>query len=190
MMIHLISLWGVLWLGFSGPADTQETVARKTLERLRGLAGDWVGTLEWSGARTGGGRIKATYSVTGNGSAVIESLIMDGETDPSMTSVYHLDGSDLRMTHYCGAQNQPRLKASKIAEDGSVIQFSFVDATDLTAHPAHVSALEIRFLPDERLGLQFTFENNGKTSVERIDLERTRRGSLDGRGALEPLRQI
>jgi hypothetical protein len=49
--------------------------------------------------------------LTGNGSALVESLIMGGV--PTMTTVYHLDEADLRMTHYCGAKNQPRLKAAK-----------------------------------------------------------------------------
>jgi hypothetical protein len=63
------------------------------------LAGDWTGTFEWTGGRKDSGKMNATYYLTGNGSAVVENLTIGGL--PSMTSVYHLDGSDLRMTHYC-----------------------------------------------------------------------------------------
>jgi len=73
----------------------------------------------------------ATYHVTGNGSAVIEELIVDGK--PSMTSAYHLDKDDLRMTHYCAAANQPRLKASSIDLSKNLIRFDFVDITNLAS---------------------------------------------------------
>lgn len=149
--------------------------AEKILDRLRALPGAWEGTFEWSGARSGGGKIKATYSTTGNGSAVVENLIMGDETVPSMTSVYHMDGSDLRMTHYCAAQNQPRLRATEVGEN--VAKFSFVDATNLTGHPGHVEAFEIRFVAENRLVLEFTF-SGAKKSIEHIELTRIRqRGS-------------
>src|SRR5262245_26894912 len=113
-MHRLVSFFAAAWLGFAAAVSADETPSARVLERLRGLAGDWEGSLEWSGARTGTGRVKASYSTTGYGSAVVENLYMGDDALPSMTSVYHLDGSDLRMTHYCGARNQPRLKASRI----------------------------------------------------------------------------
>jgi hypothetical protein len=48
-----------------------------------------------------------------------------------MVTVYHQDGQDLRMTHYCSAKNQPRMKASSVSPDGNVVSFEFVDATNL-----------------------------------------------------------
>ena len=72
-------------------------MADDVFERMRGLAGEWEGTLEWSGARTGTGPVKATYSVTGNGSALVENLIMEGQTDPSMTK---------RQPDRCGARHR------------------------------------------------------------------------------------
>jgi hypothetical protein len=89
-----------------------------------------------------------------------------------MTSVYHLDGPDLRMTHFCGAGNQPRLKASRIDDAQGIVQFSFVDATNLVVQPAHVDAVEIRFVSADQLVVQFTFVGGGKTSTEHLDLQR------------------
>src|SRR5262245_9561195 len=158
----------LLVLGTAGAAEKPQTPAQRMLERMRNLVGEWEGTLEWTGARTGTGPLKASYTLTGYGSAIVENLISPESPIPSMTSVYHLDGSDLRMTHFCGAQNQPRLKATEIDEARGVVKFSFVDATGLTEHPGHVAAFEMRFLPDDRLELRFTFESGGKTSLERI----------------------
>lgn len=80
----------------SMPAFT-EGAGAAALAQLRGLAGEWEGSFEWIGARTATGTVNATYSETGNGSAVVENLAMDGV--PAMTSVYRLDGADLRATH-------------------------------------------------------------------------------------------
>jgi hypothetical protein len=55
------------------------------------------GSVEWSGARTEKGKMNATYYLTGAGSSVVENLTVNGTA--LMTSVYHLDGLDLRMTH-------------------------------------------------------------------------------------------
>ena len=177
-MTHLIWLASALWLTLVSPTGTT-TPASRAFERLRMLTGDWEGTSEWTGGRTGTGRMRASYSITGNGSAVVENLIPAGETVPAMTSIYHLDGADLRMTHYCAARNQPRLKAGRIANDGASVSFSFVDATGLDANPAHVSAVRLQMLPADHLQIQFTFEGGGKTSVETIELERGQARSRD-----------
>jgi hypothetical protein len=149
-------------------AETKENAA---LDKLRELNGDWQGTFTWSGARNGSGKMDAQYYTTGNGSAVVENLIHEGV--PSMTSVYHLDGEDLRLTHFCAAQNQPRLKATAIDPDGGQITFSLVDITNLRSPAAgHVDGLEVRFLAPDHTTLRFRFKGEGKESDELIDLRR------------------
>jgi len=148
------------------------TEAAAALAKIRALAGEWEGPFEWTGARTGGGTMHVSYYLTGYGSAVVENLSSGG--DPSMTTVYHLDGADLRMTHFCGAQNQPRLKASRIDLAQGVIDFSFVDITNLKSPDApHVYGCELRFLDADRITLTFLFESGpAQKSRERIDLKR------------------
>ena len=51
--------------------------ALKALEQIKSLVGDWEGTAEWTGARTGKYPMNASYYVTGNGSAVVENLISE-----------------------------------------------------------------------------------------------------------------
>ena len=123
--------------------------------------------------------MNASYSTTGNGSAVVENLISGGTT--VMTSVYHLDGSDLRVTHYCAAQNQPRLKASRIDMAQGALDFALVDITNLRAPDApHVVGIELRMLAPDHITLTFLFEAAGKRSRERIDLKRTVRKISEG----------
>jgi hypothetical protein len=150
---------------------SQENSAATALDKLRSLAGEWKGTFEWSGARSDKGAMDATYYITGAGSAVVENLVQDGK--PVMTSVYHLAGSDLRLTHFCAAGNQPRLKASGIDLKGNAVEFAFVDATNMrTPDAPHVSGLEWRMLDANHITLTFLFEAGEKHSRELIQLTR------------------
>jgi hypothetical protein len=160
-------------IGFSGSlaAHTSESTVAAAFEKLHALQGQWEGTYVWSGARAASGTMGANYFITGNGSAVVENLTTGDE--PSMTSVYHLDGRDLRVTHFCAAQNQPRLKASDIDPDIRQITFSFVDITNLrTPTAGHVEGLEVRFLETDHIALLFRFKGDGKESDELVDLRR------------------
>ena len=51
------------------------------LARLATLTGDWKGTAVWTGGRSGSYPMDATYSTTGGGSAVVETLTQDGVAD-------------------------------------------------------------------------------------------------------------
>jgi hypothetical protein len=156
------------WVHFSQASDGD---ASKALEQLKSLAGNWEGTAQWTGARTGSYRMNATYYVTGNGSALVEDLIT--EKTPAMTSIYHLDGNDLRLTHFCGAQNQPRLKAKRIDLEHKAFDFDFVDITNLKSPDApHVQGLEIRLLDPNHITVTFLFRAASAESRELLDLNR------------------
>jgi hypothetical protein len=66
-----------------------------------------------------------------------------------MVSVYHRDGSDLVMTHYCAAQNQPRVRAKTVT--GNVIAMDYDGGTNIDpAKDMHIHAVRIEILgPDE-----------------------------------------
>ena len=151
-------------------ARAEEKAPNETMfARLSELVGDWTGTLEWTGARTGKGDLTASYYLTGMGSALVENLVMNGT--PSMTTVYHLDGTDLRMTHYCGAHNQPRLKAARMDPDAGQVDFAFVDVTNAKS-TGYVHAFELRMPAPGELHLKFTFGEGEKQAFEDITLHR------------------
>jgi hypothetical protein len=140
--------------------------------RIKSLQGSWEGPYQWSGARTDSGRMQVRYSTTGKGSAIVENLIVEGEA--VMTTVYHLDNGALRMTHYCGAGNQPRLKAEGADSSADTVRFSFVDATNLASPAApHVNGFEIRSIDADHVVLTFTFTSEKGVSYEKIDLRRS-----------------
>jgi hypothetical protein len=76
-----------------------------------------------------GGTAKIAYRVTSNGSVVMETLFAG--TEHEMISMYHLDGDELRLTHYCAAGNQPHLKLDKQASKPDDLEFVFVDGANL-----------------------------------------------------------
>jgi hypothetical protein len=178
-MIRGLAFVMLAWLVPACLSEAKGDSAATAFEQFKSLAGDWKGRYEWTGARTAAGSLSATYYLTGNGSALVENLIMEGV--PSMTSVYHLDGTDLRMTHYCVAQNQPRLKAGRIDLAQGAIDFAFVDATNLRAPDApHVRGLEMRIIDSNHLTLTFLFQSGNKESRERIVLKRVEKASGNG----------
>jgi hypothetical protein len=141
-----------------------------TFNLIKALVGDWQGSYEWIG-KNRKGPMNARYYVTGNGTAVVEDLIVDGNAN--MTTVYHLEGADLRATHYCAAGNQPRLKEASTEGDNKVVKFHMVDITNLpTPEAGHVRDLELRLTSTSRITVLFTFVGSGKESVEGIELAR------------------
>ena len=179
-LLRWAAMMASLWISAQASAGLPETpaktegapaAARSVFERIKGLAGDWEGSVQWSGARTDSGKMNATYYATGHGTAVVENLTADRE--PVMTSVYHMDAAALRMTHYCGAGNQPRLKAERIEDGGATVGFAFVDVTNLAGPNAgHVHGVELQFLDESHVVLTFEFVAGGAVSRERIDLHR------------------
>src|SRR5687767_8046413 len=88
----------------------EKSPAEAAFERLTSLAGTWETLVD--NRQTG----IATYTVTGGGKVVLE--VMGG-----MATAYHVDKDTLMMTHYCGAGNQPRMRAMTIGDYGRHIAF-------------------------------------------------------------------
>jgi hypothetical protein len=86
-----------LSLALGAAAPVKQSPAVDMLGKLAALQGDWKGQFAWSGARSGSGDIAARYHAAKFKGEVFEELMMDGM--PYMTSVYHLDGTGLRVTH-------------------------------------------------------------------------------------------
>jgi hypothetical protein len=99
--------------------------------RLQALAG------RWCGHSSDGKEVYLTYEVTGKQSAVIERYrhFFKGEMmEDEMVTMYHLDGEDLVLTHYCTLGNQPRMRARISDERPEIVAFEYVGATNLP-HP-------------------------------------------------------
>jgi len=143
-------------------AAIAQTDAQKAFASIKTLPGSWEGNTKM-------GRVQVTFKVTAGGSAVMSEII--GKED--MITMFNLDGPDrLLMTHYCAAGNEPRMKAS-VSQDGKVITFDFLDATNLaTADAAHMHRMVLTIVDDSHHTEEWTFVDHGKEHKEVFDLHR------------------
>jgi len=105
------------------PAPARPTSA--PLERFKTLAGEWVAAED--GDMVKKGDLVARYAVTASGTAVVETVFPGSEHE--MVTVYHADGPDLVLTHYCMEGNQPRMRAR--GAQGSRFDFAYDGGTNI-----------------------------------------------------------
>ena len=73
----------------------------------------------------------------------------------------HVD-NNLLLTHYCSAQNHPRMQTT-VSDDGKTFTFDFIDATNL-ASPAdgHMRKLVLTIQDKDHFIEQWFFAQKGK----------------------------
>jgi hypothetical protein len=131
--------------------------------KIKSLAG------EWEGKTSDGKPVRLTYQVASAGTAVVETVSPPGEMD--MVTVYHADGDSILMTHYCAANNQPRMRARVASDNPKEIAFSYVDAANLsTPDEGHMSGLTLTFEDASHLSQAWTWtgQGGGKPEVFRF----------------------
>src|SRR3954454_12469875 len=116
------------------------------LEKLKKLAGTWVAA-DKDGKPTD--QVVSVIKVTAAGSAVHETLFPGQPHE--MISVYHRDGADLVMTHFCALGNQPRMKADPNSA-ANQLHFLFAGGTNLDpAKDKHMHEGTITFVDDDHI---------------------------------------
>ncbi len=168
MKKYMTALVLVVGLGLLVASPVAVAESGSVFEKFKALAG------EWEGQRSDGEMVKVSYQVLSGDSAVVEILTEFAE-EVTMVTVYHMDGNDVRMTHYCSAQNQPRMKASSVSPEARVVSFEFVDVTNL-AQPTdgHLQNLEITFKDRNHITQKWTWRENGRTTDNTFTLTRVR----------------
>jgi len=125
--------------------------AKTAFAKIKTLVGDWKGEVSGEHKAKEDEHQKdaplVTYRLTGAGSALVETQFPGKGHE--MVSVYHLDGDDLRMTHYCAMGNQPRLKLDRTSSSPDHLIFIFDGGTNLNPEKdQHIHGLEITFQKD------------------------------------------
>ncbi len=168
MKKYMTALVLVVGLGLLAASPAAMAEPGSVFEKFKALAG------EWEGQRGDGQAVKVSYQVLSGDSAVVETLTELAE-EVTMVTVYHMDGNDVRMTHYCSAQNQPRMKASSVSRNARVVSFEFIDVTNL-AQPTdgHMQNLEITFRDRNHITQKWTWLENGRTTDSTFTLARVR----------------
>ena len=169
-----IGAWvAAVFLAAAGAGAADAGVDGKAaLERLKQLAGEWKGQ---ASAGKDGFPTTVTYAVTAGGSTVTERLFPG--TDHEMLTVYHLDGSDLVLTHYCAMANQPRMKlVSATGADPLELKFDFAGGANVdAAKDAHMHAGRLVLRGADRVDAEWTIYEKGKPAgLNKFALDRVR----------------
>lgn len=119
--------------------DAKPDAKNPLFEKVKSLAGTWVEVKD--GKPTD--RVVSVFKVTAGGSAVHETIFPG--TDHEMVTVYHLDGKDIVLTHYCMLGNQPRLKVDPASTE-KLLKLTFAGGTNIDpAKDMHMHEGRIRF---------------------------------------------
>ena len=125
--------------------------AKASFESLMALAG------QWEAKDPSGKQQTVTWKVVSAGSVLMESM-----QEESMVTMYHVDNNRLMLTHYCAAQNQPRM-AAKVSDDGKTFTFDFMDGTNIASpDDGHMRKLVLTIQDKDHFTEQWFFAQKGK----------------------------
>jgi hypothetical protein len=132
---------------------------------LKTLAGSWR-------APEGAGRQSTvTFELSANGTVLVEQYVNPALPGGGrMMSAYHLDGSDLLLTHYCIANNQPTLRAARFDAAARELQFEFVRATNLASAAAgHMRRAKYRLVDANTFITEWEFFEKGVRTLTEVE---------------------
>ncbi|MBK6427434.1 MAG: hypothetical protein IPF82_14900 [Blastocatellia bacterium] len=155
----------------TGSAGKPKSTAELAFDRLKTIVG------EWDGRSTKGWEDTNTFQLIAGGS-VLMCRSFDSHPNETMVTMYHLDGDELVLTHYCVARNQPRLRATSISPDARTIELTFRDATNLPSRDkGHMDRVVMTFIDDDHFTSQWTWYQGGKEQwLEKIEYVRRKPG--------------
>lgn len=148
------------------PAWAAGIDAQQAFDRLKTLAGSWHGVPEGEGADAAeeadhDGKVHHEIVVSANGTVVKE--IMGPGTPHEMINMYHLDGDDLVVTHYCSSGNQPMMRLDRKASSADDLVFLFDGGTNLDpAKDVHIHAARIKIEGEDHVESMWTGYNQGR----------------------------
>jgi len=141
-----------LSLGFADDKP-KEPATSPAFEAMKKLAGDWKAT------GPDGKPMETRFRLTAGGSVLHETLFPG--TPMEMITVYHMDGADLILTHYCMIGNQPRLKAASTKETKK-LSFQSVGGTNMKLSDMHMGQATIKLVDDDHFEADWCSCSNGK----------------------------
>jgi hypothetical protein len=157
--------------------DTKATAkpgvdAKSAFARIKTLAGTWKSqTSDEQKAEHATDKVEdhkrdssVIYKLTGADTALMETQFPGSNHE--MVSVYHLDGDDLRMTHYCAAGNQPRVKLDRANSKPDELIFVFDGGTNLDPQKdMHIHGVKITFHDDGKVTSAWEGYMGGKKAM-------------------------
>ena len=159
-MRTLLKAFGLVILG-SAVMSVRTTAApgdgAEAFEKLKSLVG------HWETDKTNTNKASLDLELTSGGTAILEKshMVEDGKS-VEMTTLYYLDGGQVKLTHYCMAGNQPTMRGS-YAPEAKTITFDFVSATNLKSeNDGHMHHATYTFIDSDYFKATWTFRKDQK----------------------------
>lgn len=151
-MCHRVA--GIVVVGLLSMAQAKSP-ATQAFEKLKALEGEWIDVDGVFGQK---GKVAVTYKVSG-GHAVVETFPVG--TPQEMVTVYHLEGNKVVLTHYCSANNQPRMTSSGL--QGNTIAFDFAGGSNIVpGTTSHMHSAKIELTSDDEIKATWQNWSGGK----------------------------
>jgi hypothetical protein len=159
-MKTILKALGLLTLGIAAlSARTTAAPAggAEAFEKLKSLVG------HWETDKTNMNKASLDLELTSGGTAVLEKSHMVEDGKPvEMTTLYYLDGGDVKLTHYCMAGNQPTMRGTYSPET-KTLTFELVSISNLkTADDGHMHHATYTFLDNDHFKTTWTFRKDQK----------------------------
>jgi len=166
---------GIFAVATSAPSGTlAEPDTKKSFETLKALAGSWEGrvTTVPSVPAMEGKIARVSLRVTSMGNTLMHDLSVSGLKDNPIT-MFYLEDSQLKLTHYCDAGNRPRM-TGKASPDGKTFEFNFLDITGAN-HYGHMHRAALNVIDANHHTEEWSFMMPGdKTMRAHFDLHRVK----------------
>jgi hypothetical protein len=172
--IAMLAATGIALVGCkSTPLRTQAVSEQRDNEMLGGIEA-LEGT--WTMIDDPKSEIATVYKTTAAGSAVQE--VMFPGMPHEMVNLYHMDGPNLVVTHYCAAGNQPTMVARSVSTDADgaqVYRFDFKSVANYRPDQGHyMGNLTLRHKGDRLTQTWVSLDDNGH-ETEPMVFEMTRK---------------
>jgi len=151
-----IAGWLALGMAIAVPSQAGPGGA-EAFEKLKSLVG------HWQTEKTNTNKASLDVELTSGGTAVLEKLQMvEGGKPVEMTTLYYLDGGEVKLTHYCMAGNQPTMRGSYSPET-KTLKFDLVSISNLrSADDGHMHHATYTFIDDDHFKTTWTFRKDQK----------------------------
>jgi hypothetical protein len=139
------------------PATHAKANSPAVFKQLASVAGEWTGQQD-------GQPVKVTYAVTGDGSAVMETMAPVNYPGSTMITMFTVDGDRMIATHYCSAHNQPQMTATHPTDLAKGAAFHLTRITGMKS-PSDWHNTGMTFVLDDanHITQHWTYAYKGKT---------------------------
>jgi hypothetical protein len=142
----------------------------EAFEKLKSLVG------HWETDKTNIQKASLDLELTSGGTAVLEKFHMVEDGKPvEMTTLYYLDGDQIKLTHYCMAGNQPTMRGT-YAPETKTLKFELVSISNLKSpNDGHMHHAAYTFMDNDHFKTTWTFRKDQKDAfTEDVTYVRTK----------------